>query len=66
MNHTTNYQLSQWESTDRILMSDFNSDNSKIDAALKARLASFTPAAMKEKEPKAEHFLSLRSPCLWW
>ena len=36
LNHTTNYQLSQWELTDRILMSDFNSDNSKIDAALKA------------------------------
>ena len=36
MNQTQNYQLSQWESTDRILMSDFNSDNSKIDAALKA------------------------------
>ena len=34
LNQTTNYQLSQWESTDRILMSDFNSDNSKIDAAL--------------------------------
>ena len=36
MNQTTNYQLSQWESTDRILMSDFNGDNTKIDAALKA------------------------------
>ena len=35
LNQTQNYQLSQWESTDRILMSDFNSDNSKIDAALK-------------------------------
>ena len=35
VNHTTNYQLSQWESTDRILMEDFNSDNAKIDAALK-------------------------------
>ena len=34
LNQTQNYQLSQWESTDRILMSDFNSDNSKIDAAL--------------------------------
>ena len=34
MIQTANYQLSQWESTDRILMSDFNSDNSKIDAAL--------------------------------
>ena len=36
MNQTANYQLSQWETTDRILMSDFNNDNSKIDAALKA------------------------------
>ena len=34
MNQTTNYQLSQWESTDRILMSDFNSDNAKLDEAL--------------------------------
>ena len=36
VDHTTNYQLSQWETTDRILMTDFNSDNAKIDAALKA------------------------------
>ena len=35
MNHTTNYQLNQWEKPDRIMMSDFNSDNSKIDTALK-------------------------------
>ena len=35
LNQTANYQLSQWESTDRILMADFNSDNAKIDAALK-------------------------------
>ena len=48
MNHTTNYQLSQWESTDRILMSDFNGDNAKIDAALKEHddeLAALTAAA---------------------
>ena len=37
MNQTTNYQLSQWEPTDRILMSDFNADNAKIDAALKTQ-----------------------------
>ena len=35
MNQTANYQLSQWETTDRILMADFNSDNAKIDGALK-------------------------------
>ena len=37
LNQTTNYQLSQWEATDRILMSDFNADNAKIDAALKTQ-----------------------------
>ena len=37
VDHTTNYQLSQWEATDRILMSDFNDDNAKIDAALKSQ-----------------------------
>ena len=33
-NHTPNYQLSQWERDDRILMEDFNADNAKIDGAL--------------------------------
>lgn len=36
MNHTQNYQLSQWEMSDRIRMEDFNADNAKLDAALKA------------------------------
>ena len=39
MTQTANYQLNQWESTDRILMSDFNADNSKIDAAIAAEKA---------------------------
>ena len=34
-NHTTNYQLCQWEATDKVLRTDFNEDNQKIDAALK-------------------------------
>jgi len=34
MKKTTNYQLNQWEMTDRIQMADFNHDNEKIDAAL--------------------------------
>ena len=34
MTKTTNYQLNQWEKSDRILMDDFNADNEKIDAAL--------------------------------
>lgn len=36
MNKTTNYELNQWEKTDRILMDDFNRDNTTIDAAIKA------------------------------
>ena len=35
MKKTSNYQLNQWEENDRILMEDFNADNSKIDAAVK-------------------------------
>ena len=35
-NQTTNYQLSQWAKSDRVLMDDFNADNAKIDGALKA------------------------------
>lgn len=33
-NHTQNYHLSQWQKTDRVLMSEFNQDNEKIDTAL--------------------------------
>lgn len=34
-NYTTNYQLNQWEPTDQVQRTDFNTDNAKIDAALK-------------------------------
>ena len=34
MTKTENYNLNQWEKTDRVLMDDFNEDNQKIDAAL--------------------------------
>ncbi len=36
MNHTTNYQLSQWVKSDQVKMEDFNADNAKIDEALGA------------------------------
>ena len=36
MENTSNYGLKRWDSEDRILMEEFNSDNEKIDAALKA------------------------------
>ena len=34
MNYTENYQLPQWVESDRVLMEDFNTANSKIDAVL--------------------------------
>ena len=44
MNHTQNYQLSQWEATDPVLRADFNADNAKIDAAIKAEADARTAA----------------------
>ena len=41
MKKTTNYQLNQWEKSDRILMDDFNSDNAKLEAALSNRNCQF-------------------------
>ena len=38
MTQTTNFQLNQWEKSDRIQMADFNADNAKIDAAVAGRL----------------------------
>ena len=35
-NHTPNFNLCQWEADDKVLRSDFNADNQKIDAALRA------------------------------
>ena len=34
--HTPNYNLSQWEAEDKVLRTDFNADNARIDAAIKA------------------------------
>ena len=44
MNQTPNYQLNQWDKTDRIRMEDFNADNAKIEAAIKGLEASTAQA----------------------
>jgi len=36
MQHTTNYNLNQWEDGDVVRREDFNADNAAIDAALKS------------------------------
>lgn len=38
LQQTSNYQLSQWDAEDRIQREDFNSDNAKVDAALKSQM----------------------------
>jgi len=35
-NYTSNYSLCQWEASDKVLRTEFNADNAKIDAAIKA------------------------------
>lgn len=47
MQKTGNFELNQWDLDDRIQMADFNSDNSRIDAALAelAEAAAATAAA---------------------
>ena len=42
---TPNYRLSRWKGTDRILVEEFNSDNEKIDTALKANADAVAAAA---------------------
>lgn len=45
MNTTSVYGLNQWVSSDRILMSDFNSDNQKLETALTALAADIAQRA---------------------
>ena len=52
MNQTANYGLSQWEATDRILMENFNGDNQKVDAALKANADAAASAAAAAAAPE--------------
>ena len=47
MNQTEQYQLNQWDKSDRIMMEDFNADNAKMEQALAeqgATLAEHTAA----------------------
>lgn len=56
MQKTENYQLNQWDKTDRIQMEDFNADNAKIDAAIKeAKDAAAVAAALATSTSKL-HF----------
>jgi len=47
MKQTDQYGLNQWDLSDRIRMEDFNADNAKIDAALKAEADARTAADIR-------------------
>ena len=65
MKQTANYQLNQWEKTDRIQMEDFNADNAKIDAALKAEADARAAAATANCYVKLMD-ITLETECQKW
>lgn len=61
-NYTENYGLCQWEATDQVLRTDFNSDNSKIDEALKSHTNSiFSLSSQMSGKASANTVSSLSS-----
>ena len=63
MQKTTNYQLNQWDSGDRILREDFNQDNKKLDDAIAALrdaspLVKLLDVTLQSSQAKAEISLS--------
>ena len=45
---TEHYQLNQWEAEDKVLRTDFNADNAKIDAALAAKAEASAVSALAQ------------------
>ena len=45
-NKTQHYQLNQWEAEDKVLRTEFNEDNQKIDGALSALSAADLPSIL--------------------
>lgn len=61
-NYTKNYALCQWEETDQVLRTEFNEDNTKIEAALvkhDAALSENMQAIRTEADNRAEAINSL-------
>lgn len=58
-NYTEHYQLSQWEPEDKVLRTDFNADNAKIEAALGALAGATTLQTLQSytTEADARHYI---------
>ena len=46
-NYTSNYNLNQWSASDRVLRTEFNADNAKIDAALAGKASSSSVSSLQ-------------------
>jgi len=46
-NYTSNYKLCQWQASDKVLRTEFNADNAKIDAALAAKASASALNSLK-------------------
>ena len=51
--YTANYGLCQWAATDKVLRTDFNQDNAKVDAALKSMADRLAALASLESQVQA-------------
>ena len=60
-NHTRNYDLCQWEASDKVLREDFNADNAKIDAAL-AQLNRYTASVEQKTDTLANSAYTIQNP----
>ena len=46
-NYTSNYNLNQWSASDRVLRTEFNADNAKIDAALAGKASASSVSSLQ-------------------
>ena len=60
-NCTNNYNLCQWEASDKVLRTDFNADNAKIDAAL-AQLNRYTASVEQKTDTLANSAYTIQNP----
>ena len=62
-NFTKNYKLNQWEPEDKVVRTDFNTDNAKIDAALSKKADKTALDALAQTVTAAQAALDTRARC---
>lgn len=57
-NKTEHYHLNQWQAADKVLRTEFNEDNAKIDAALAGILQGLAGKADRSELPAVPRFIT--------